>query len=49
MITKHFFKTLLVFMGMIAIGLLGVFLVSHFDKTSNQVNVTDKDCTQGQC
>ena len=27
---KHFFKTLILFAGMILIGLLGVFFVSHF-------------------
>lgn len=28
---KHFLKTLLMFVGMIVIGLLGVFLISYFD------------------
>lgn len=31
MITEHFLKTLIVFMGMITLGLVGVFLVSYFD------------------
>jgi len=28
--TKHFFKTLLLFTGMIALGLTGIFLASYF-------------------
>ena len=32
MINKHFLKTLLVFTGMIFLGLLGIFLISYFDK-----------------
>ncbi|MCX6747708.1 MAG: hypothetical protein NTW98_02050 [Candidatus Nomurabacteria bacterium] len=32
MVNKHFFKTLIVFTGMIIVGLLGVFLVSYFDE-----------------
>ncbi len=32
MLTKHFLKTVLIFMGMIALGLLGIFLVSYFDQ-----------------
>jgi hypothetical protein len=30
MFTKHFFKTLILFSGMIVVGLLGIFLVSHY-------------------
>lgn len=29
---KHFLKTLLIFAGMILLGLLGIYLVSHFDE-----------------
>jgi hypothetical protein len=36
---KHFIKTLLIFSGMIAIGLLGVFLLSHFDKSGESVKL----------
>jgi len=32
MVTKHFFKILVVFTGMIILGLLGVLLVNYFDK-----------------
>ncbi len=32
MITKHFFKTLILFAGMIILGLTGVVLVSYIDK-----------------
>jgi len=30
-VTEHFLKTLIVFMGMITLGLVGIFLVSYFD------------------
>ena len=39
---KHFIKTLLLFTAMIALGLLGVFLVSYFEKggeSTNEVNI----------
>jgi hypothetical protein len=29
--TRHFFKSLIVFAGMIILGLVGVYLVSYFD------------------
>ena len=32
MLTKHFLKTLVIFLGMIMLGLVGVFLVSYFDE-----------------
>lgn len=32
MVTKHFFKTLVVFVLMISFGLLGVFLVNQFEQ-----------------
>lgn len=32
MLTRHFLKTLVVFTGLIVLGLIGVFLVSYFDK-----------------
>jgi hypothetical protein len=31
-VNKHFFKTLVMFTGMIIVGLLGIFLVSYFDE-----------------
>lgn len=31
MFTKHFFKTLIMFSGIIAVGLIGAFLASHYD------------------
>ena len=31
---KHFIKTLLIFSVMIVVGLLGVFLLSRYDKSS---------------
>lgn len=36
MITKHFFKILIIFSGMIALGLLGIFLVSYFDRVNTE-------------
>lgn len=38
---KHFLKTLVIFIVMIIIGLLGVYLVNYFDdieKSGNMVN-----------
>ncbi len=35
---KHFIKTLLLFTVMIVIGLLGVFLLSYFDKESGKAS-----------
>ena len=37
---KHFIKTLVIFCVMIVIGLLGVFLVSHYDKSGNDAGST---------
>lgn len=34
MLTRHFLKVLLIFTTLIAFGLLGVFLVTFFDKES---------------
>ena len=39
MLTKHFFKTLIMFSGIIIIGLIGAFLVSYFDK-ENTIEAT---------
>ena len=36
MINKHFFKTLLLFAGMLAIGLAGIILVGYFDQSGGQ-------------
>ena len=45
-LTKHFLKTLVIFLGMIMLGLVGVFLVSYFDEggteaTSNKGEVAN--------
>lgn len=32
MVTKHFLKILATFLGMIIIGLIGIYLVNYFDK-----------------
>ena len=37
MITKHFFKTLVLFTGMILLGLAGIVLVSHFSQSNEEV------------
>jgi hypothetical protein len=36
---KHFLKTLIVFVGMIILGLIGVFLVSHFDEKEKETDI----------
>jgi len=40
-INKHFFKVLIIFTAMIIVGLIGVFLASHFDKDSEQSKVSN--------
>ena len=42
MITKHFFKTLIMFSGIIAVGLIGVYLVSYFDGNNKIKAVSPK-------
>ena len=37
---KHFFKILLIFAGMIALGLIGVFLASFFNDENNNSQTT---------
>jgi len=37
--TKHFFKVLTIFIFMIILGLVGVFLVTHFDKDGKLTNM----------
>ncbi|MDQ3075568.1 MAG: hypothetical protein M3Q34_00355 [bacterium] len=41
MVNKHFFKTLIMFTGMIIVGLLGIFLVSYFDVGSEEADTED--------
>ena len=38
---RHFLKTLIVFLGMIILGLIGVFLVNYFDKGEELTNKID--------
>lgn len=38
---KHFLKTLLTFVGMIIIGLAGVYLVSYFDDMEGNESVVN--------
>jgi hypothetical protein len=40
---KHFLKTLSIFMIMIILGLLGVFLVNHFDEAGKVTNATNDE------
>ena len=42
MLTKHFFKTLIMFSGIIAVGLMGAFLVSHYDASVKVEAVSPK-------
>ncbi len=39
MITGHFFKILIIFIGIIIIGLIGVFLVGYFDDGKEQSSI----------
>lgn len=45
----HFLKSLVIFTGLILVGLVGIFLVSHFSKSENQANVVNKDCNVEKC
>jgi hypothetical protein len=47
--TKHFFKTLIIFIGMIALGLIGVFLVSHYDIKMEAAKTVNTDCSGDKC
>jgi len=39
MLSKHFLKTLLIFTGMIALGLISIFFISYFNKGEGTGNV----------
>jgi len=41
MFNRHFLKTLIIFTSMIALGLLGVFLVNYFSDTDSGGGITD--------
>ena len=43
--TKHFFKTLLIFTGLILLGITGVILVNYYDEDIKTANTED---TQAQ-
>lgn len=47
MVTKHFFKSVILFTGMILLGLLGVFLVSYFDLGAPEAEVA-APCKEGE-
>lgn len=36
---KHFFKILTIFLGMIILGLIGVYLVGYFDKSGESAKI----------
>lgn len=38
MMNKHFFKTLLLFAGMILLGFVGISLVSYFDEKQKEAS-----------
>lgn len=40
MVTKHFFKTLIMFSGIIILGLIGVFIVSYYDEEGNTTDAS---------
>ncbi|MBU1727780.1 hypothetical protein KKA39_00475 [Patescibacteria group bacterium] len=42
MINKHFFKTLLIFTGMIILGLVGALIASYFDDSGEQSKILNK-------
>ena len=48
MLTRHFLKTLILFTGMIILGLLWVFLVSYFDKGEQTSTSTFTTCVNGE-
>jgi len=37
MLTKHFAKILFTFMGMIILGLLGIFIINYFDGEAGSI------------
>ena len=41
MFTKHFFKTLIFFAGIIILGLTGVFLVNYFSQEGKETIILD--------
>lgn len=46
--TKHFYFTLTIFIGMIALGLVGVYLVSYFNEQGNSSTASVK-CQGENC
>ena len=44
MFSRHFLKTLIMFTGMIILGLLGVFLVSYFDERREEGTTQTSTC-----
>ena len=40
---KHFLKTLIIFVGMIILGLIGVFLVGSFDEEGGLTNLKNNE------
>jgi hypothetical protein len=40
---KHFLKTLIIFVGMIIIGLVGVFIVGSFDEKRESTKVKNNE------
>ncbi|PIP69045.1 hypothetical protein CO033_01665 [Candidatus Nomurabacteria bacterium CG_4_9_14_0_2_um_filter_32_10] len=40
---KHFIKTLLIFLGMIVLGLIGVYLVSYFDDMKGNESILNSN------
>lgn len=40
MVTKHFFKMLIIFSGMIILGLIGIFAVAQLEKENSQIETS---------
>lgn len=41
MVNKHFLKTVLIFTGMIAIGLISIFFISYFNEGDDVENIAN--------
>ncbi|MEX2052379.1 MAG: hypothetical protein WD991_01630 [Candidatus Paceibacterota bacterium] len=49
MINKHFFKSLILFAGMILLGMVGVFVVNYFDTEKPEAVQTEEEgCKTGE-
>jgi hypothetical protein len=49
MVTKHFLKTLALFATMIAVGMIGVYLVNTYEQDKEVQADIATDCTSEDC